>query len=156
MRFDPDRCCECGRLRLGVPASRHGLDEKGRIERDDPFGFCSDACFEKAFPSLEPLPPDQIYNREPPFDVPGWLDLNYQETLEYKAKLPGYRAQYSNHVRQVKEARKAWTDPYRRHWFAETEARKRAEQAEEQRKEQERLNREAQQERQRIEALKRR
>src|SRR4051812_18914784 len=47
MKFDTDRCVQCGQLRLANVVSEN-LDNRGRSDPSDPFWFCSDSCFQKA------------------------------------------------------------------------------------------------------------
>ncbi len=78
MKFDLDRCAECGKLLIEpfkpglIPTayasdsskSGYDLDSEGRIDPSDPFSFCSDECFENALANLHDFGATLGWSRE--------------------------------------------------------------------------------------------
>jgi GTPase SAR1 family protein len=66
MKFDLDRCAECGQLLTALPYKRNNppwdyfIDANGKLDPSDPFRFCSDDCLYRALKRTLPelLPTD--------------------------------------------------------------------------------------------------
>ena len=61
MKFETNRCVECGHVLSTFPYKRHQewpwdkfIDSSGHISADDPFAFCSDACVFKVLKRIIP------------------------------------------------------------------------------------------------------